>query len=194
MKNSKHIFEYSRTVALIDGIYAIAMTILVLTIEPPKVPFDDLPATLIGDLDTFLIYAISFLILGSFWMSHQKLFYRMEKVPEKYVWLNIYTMVFICLIPFALDLAIDYNNSTYGMITFHLILLGCGLMNHLLWKKAFQYKIFKEEFLHEKYDRLAGLIMPISSIIGILLSFFIPSWSPIVYLFSPIFLKTFTKK
>lgn len=194
MKDKKAIFDYSRTVALVDGIYAIAMTLLVLTIEPPKVPIANLQETIMNDLDTFIIYIISFLILGTFWISHQKLFFRIEKIPGKYVWLNIYTMMFIVLIPYAMDLAIDYNNSTFGMVVFHLIMLMCGLMNYLLWKNAFFKHILKKEFLHEKYNNLSGLIMPITSLVGIILSLFIPAWSPLVYLLIPIYLRTFLKK
>lgn len=189
MKNKESIFDYSRTIALVDGIYAIVMTLLVLTLDTPSVPVNQLPAAILGDMDIFITYVISFIILGIFWISHQKLFYRIEKIPENYIWMNICAMIFIALIPFALDLSVDYNTSIIGMIIFHIIMLLCGVTNYILWRYAYAKKLLKKEFMDEDYNKLAGMMMPIASLVGILLSFFVPTWTPLVYLLIPISLR-----
>lgn len=75
----EHRLSTDRLEALADGIFAFAMTLLVLNIDMPA----SVPGTssnqailqhLINLLPQFGIYALAFLILGGFWYGHQKLY------------------------------------------------------------------------------------------------------------------------
>ena len=193
MDNKVKLIDPTRIMALVDGIYAFAMTLLVITIEPPKVPILELPAAIYADSDKFLSYLISFVVLGSFWVVHQKLFSMIKGVTDGYVWLNIFTMMFIVLIPYATEITGDYSNSVFGNVVFNIIMLLAGVFNYILWRNAFKNKLLKEEFEGAKFNLGRAMVMPIASIAGIGLSFIIPSWSPIVYMFVPISFRLFIK-
>jgi uncharacterized membrane protein len=71
--------ELDRVGAFSDGVFAIAITLLVLNIDVPDVAGDDLGdalADLSGDLVT---YGIGFAVMGLFWYAHHKLFARRRR-------------------------------------------------------------------------------------------------------------------
>ena len=97
-------YPKSRIDALTDGLFAVAMTILVLDVRLPD-PFHADPAGLIGALRSlwpkFLPYALSFYVLGSTWLANIKLRSTAESVGKRYVssWL-LYLFIATCL-PFS---------------------------------------------------------------------------------------------
>ncbi len=70
-----------RTIFLSDGVFAIATTLLVLTISvPASVPANLLPRALIGLLrPSTAMYALSFIVIGIYWMAHQRIFHYIAR-------------------------------------------------------------------------------------------------------------------
>jgi uncharacterized membrane protein len=97
-------YPKSRIDALTDGIFAVAMTILVLDLRLPDALAAD-EATLTGalkDLEPkFLPYALSFYVLGSAWLANIKLRSQGELMERRYVsWWLFYLLIATCL-PFS---------------------------------------------------------------------------------------------
>lgn len=106
----------SRVEALIDGVFAFAMTLMVLSIDvPTNVPKANENQVLIHHLfqiiPDFEIYVLAFMSLGGFWYAHQIQFKSMKRVDPALIWLNIFMMMFIALVPFSTGLAGDYGNA-----------------------------------------------------------------------------------
>jgi uncharacterized membrane protein len=83
----------SRTEFLIDGVYAIVMTLLVLEIGVPQLTHSDvaageLPRRLLDLWPLFMSYGMSFIILGFFWIYHHVLFHYIKRVNRVFVWLS----------------------------------------------------------------------------------------------------------
>ncbi len=97
---------------MIDGIFAIAMTILVLGISPPKPDISQAPALLAGQimdlLPEILLFIISFLILAGFWLSHHHQFYFVRFIDSRLLWINIFLLISLVFVPFSTDIAGDY--------------------------------------------------------------------------------------
>jgi uncharacterized membrane protein len=66
--------DLGRINAFTDGVMAVAITLLVLNIEVPQVPDSQLPGQLDELLPSVLAYALSFAIVGRFWVIHHRLF------------------------------------------------------------------------------------------------------------------------
>jgi uncharacterized membrane protein len=93
--------ELDRVGAFSDGVFAIAITLLVLNLEVPDVPGRDLGAA-IGDLsDDFVAYAIGFAVMGLFWFEHHKLFSRLGRATGRLVVINTALLASIALMPFT---------------------------------------------------------------------------------------------
>jgi uncharacterized membrane protein len=100
--------EKSRIAALVDGIFAVAMTLLVLDLKLPegaKMSNDSAVWHQLYELTgRFSTYALSFIVLGIFWISHHSLFHFVRRVSRDMLWLNLLFLLFITLLPFSTNL------------------------------------------------------------------------------------------
>ncbi|HSJ16739.1 MAG TPA: TMEM175 family protein, partial [Solirubrobacterales bacterium] len=85
--------EFSRTLALSDGVFAIAMTLLVVTIALPTLDnassTDDMLDAL-GDLSgSFISFFISFAVIARYWAAHQQQFSMLARMDRGFVGLNL---------------------------------------------------------------------------------------------------------
>ena len=89
IKQKSALIDKARLDALTDGVFAVAMTLLVLDLKFPE-PFHPTSAEeflqgLAGLQSQFLVYAVSFLVLGLRWMSLAKLSRLHDTVEDGYV-------------------------------------------------------------------------------------------------------------
>jgi uncharacterized membrane protein len=102
----------NRLETLVNGIFAFAMTILVLGISPPKPPLSLAPSVLPGMIIELIpqvfLFIVAFLILAHFWLGHHRQFSFVRTVDPALLWINILLLIPIVFIPFATDLAGDY--------------------------------------------------------------------------------------
>ena len=105
MKQKSQLIEKVRLDALTDGVFAVAMTLLVIDL---KLPENFHPATAaeflhgLAELQTqFLVYIISFIVLGLRWMSLAKLSRLHETVEDRYVQWSLAHLFLITCIPFS---------------------------------------------------------------------------------------------
>ncbi len=133
----------SRLEAMSDGIFAFAMTLLVITIAIPEVPWDQapelLPAEIAGLHSQFLLFVIAFFILAAYWMSHHRILSRVEFVDRILIRINILVLFFIVLIPFTTSLSGDYTNVLEAVLLFHVNLLLASLSLTAMWAYIYRH-------------------------------------------------------
>src|SRR5688500_13101903 len=90
-----------RITTLADGVFAIVMTLLVLGIDVPEVPEEEIADRLVDEVlwlwPLIAAYVVSFLFLGIYWMGHHVQFHYMRAVDTTVLWLNIVFFMFVCL-------------------------------------------------------------------------------------------------
>ena len=88
-----------------DGIFAVAMTLLVIELELPDATAVAVPADLLRavahQIPTFIAWSISFLVLAIFWVNQQRLFHFVRTVDETLTWLVIGYLALVSLMPFT---------------------------------------------------------------------------------------------
>ncbi len=106
-------FRTTRIEALADGIFAVAMTLLVLDVKLPNGEHFATSGALLDRLlsleHTFVIYFISFVVLGMFWVGHHAHFHYIRYVDHTLLWINLLFLFGITSVPFATDLLGDHN-------------------------------------------------------------------------------------
>jgi uncharacterized membrane protein len=128
----------SRLDALTDGVYAFAMTLLVVNIELPE-GFDpksnrELLAGLASLADTFIAYVITFLVLASFWLGRARAGDGPDTASAAYAWATIFHLFPVTFMPFAMLVAGRFDYSTaiwlYGanMILLAVSAIGISLI------------------------------------------------------------------
>lgn len=176
-----------RIETLVDGIFAIAMTLLVLSLNVPHLPYPTTDTAVLNSLGAmgqqFFIYFISFLLLASFWRVNHAQFYFIKKTDQTLIWINIIWLSLIALLPFSTNLIASYGYLKVPLIFFDLNLFFIGLLFNLNWYYADKKKLIDENTDPEmiKFREKYNFALPLIALIAIGLTFISPEWSSLVY-------------
>ena len=181
-----------RIEALSDGIFAFAMTLLVLTLTLPDTLGQStnigLPDLLSGQVHKFLNYFFSFLILAIFWIMHHQQFHWIRRVDTRLLWINIITLMFVALMPFSTDIAGDFSDEVAAEVFFAGNVMALGLLLLANWAYATRNHGLVDSDIGQKVIVLElkrNTVIPLISAIVIGLSFFISPWSLWLYVITP---------
>ena len=153
-----------RHAAVTDGVFAIAMTILVLEIAVPTIS-DISSGVALNEyfinylLPSVLIYFISFYLVYNFWENTVILF-SFSKISYGILTLNMLTMAAVCLIPFATGFFFKFYTYTNVNLFFSLLILAISLLYILMFilliknnfKRDFDSKEELESAMHDSYN------------------------------------------
>jgi uncharacterized membrane protein len=136
--------DLSRIGAFSDGVMAVAITLLVLNIEPPTVSDDDLPDALVDLIPSLLAYVLSFALVGRYWVIHHGLFATFMRFDGVLLALNLAFLMLIALVPFATNLIDDYSTVPLAAAVFGALL---GLAAFVHWLMTLHAR--RAELVHE---------------------------------------------
>jgi uncharacterized membrane protein len=97
-------FDTGRLEAFSDGVFAIAITLLVLEIAVPASAFDDLWRGIAHEWPSYLAYATSFWTIGGLWAAHQGIFRRLRLADVTVVRVNLLLLMVVSFLPFPTKL------------------------------------------------------------------------------------------
>jgi uncharacterized membrane protein len=200
MDNKKLIIPTNRLEAFADAVFAIAMTLLVLNIGVPVVSQASadrlLGKKLIELLPSFYNFALSFLLLGIFWVIHHKQYLAIKKSTEGLAWINIFLLMFVVLVPFSTELMEEYSGVTLAAIIFHVNLFILGFINYYQYKYAINHKLIDEKVpvSRRKVALKKNMVMMPVATLAIIVAFFSPSNSTLLYLAIPFITRYMNKK
>ena len=95
------VYDLERLIFFSDGVFAIAITLLVIEMHPPQGWNGSLLALFEELKPHVLYYAISFTAIGSFWMSHRLVFRYVQRFSEPASWINLMFLMLVGLMPVA---------------------------------------------------------------------------------------------
>jgi uncharacterized membrane protein len=185
----------SRIETLVDGIFAIAMTLLVLSIGVPdassaltEVAFQQQ----LGDLwPKILMYALSFWILAGFWRVNHQQFFFIKRSDPTLITINVFWLLFIALVPFSTEIIGEFGSYFTASVIFQLNLFFAGILYCINWVYAVR-KGLVDENLDESSQRLVtrtSMILPLISLVALGLSYYFFAWANLVYMTHPIIKK-----
>jgi hypothetical protein len=119
--------EFTRLVNLSDAVFAIAMTLLVLTVDVPDVPAGDLAAALLSDLPQIGAYALAFALVASQWYAHRKLFQRLAFTEPGLTVINLAWLGMVALVPFPTSVLGAHPTVTAAVAPFLAVFVVVGL-------------------------------------------------------------------
>ena len=160
-----------------DAIFAFSITFMAVSIQLPDLP-QNLTQTqviqqLIGQLGPrFTIYVISFFVIGVYWISYHQIFNHILGSHAIIVWLNLVFLFFITIIPFAVDLQVDYGLYHVVFILYALVLALAGSSLTLIWLYARKNRLIDNTMSHIEIQNvlLESVLLPSVFVISILVS------------------------
>jgi uncharacterized membrane protein len=125
-----------RIETLVDGVFAIAMTLLVLDLKPPDATVTDFGRYLSQQGSTFLAYVLSFANLGVFWVGHHTQFQAVRRTDRIFHWINILFLMSIVLIPYSTATLSQRLGDPAAVILYGANFFGGGLSLLFIWLYA----------------------------------------------------------
>jgi uncharacterized membrane protein len=175
----------SRIEALVDAVFAIALTLLVIDIKTSHVDSDlELTRQLIALIPKFFAYFLSFIILGLLWFGHQMVSNYVLRSDRTHIWLNLLFLMSISLIPFSASLLGENLYYRSATIFYGINLLVAGVIQYLHWEYITQKSRLIDENLDRRLVRAVQkifLLVPLTYAIAIEVSFFSISVSLALY-------------
>jgi TMEM175 potassium channel family protein len=177
-----------RLEAFSDGVFAIAITLLVLEIALPAGASKHLLRS-VGNLwPSYVAYVASFSTIGAMWLGHNAITEYLDRADGTFVRLNLLLLLFVAFLPFPTRLFADYigkDSQERVAVTFYgatLVLTSTLLL--VLWRYAVRRQLVRPDTADEEIDLLtqrltpglggyvvlmiAGLFYPIVAVIGYL--------------------------
>jgi len=138
-----------RIEGLTDGIFAIAMTLLVIDLRLPELgqAFTDgtFWQAVSGLASHFLSFALSFVILGILWIGHHNQMHYIRKADRGFLWLNIVFFMFISLVPFSASVLAAASGLRLASVLYALNLMAAGIVLNAIWQYALRHDLVEEK-------------------------------------------------
>jgi uncharacterized membrane protein len=137
--------ELDRIIFFSDGVFAIAITLLVIGLHVPALPSDvansELSRRLLDDWPRVLSYAVSFAVIGLYWIGHHRFFGHIRRFDHRLILLNLAFLGLIAFLPFPTAVLGRYGGHRPAVVLYAGSLALAGLASTALWLYAWQAKL-----------------------------------------------------
>ena len=166
----------SRFETFSDGVFAFAITLLILGIALPAARYSsnhDLAAALVKLWPNVIAYALSFAAIVIMWQNHQALFRLVERVDRQTVFLNLALLACTAFVPFATSTLGSYPTMQAAAFIYGLTLLCCAtannlMLNHLVLGRAFHERVHDVRIAQTIYAyRLSWVIYVVAMLLAL---------------------------
>jgi uncharacterized membrane protein len=143
MSGAHNAMSKHRIDALTDGIFAVAMTLLVIELKFPAnlhiTSNTQYIAALMDLIPKFIGWVVSFMVLAIFWWGHHRAFNRVRHVDGKLITINILFLLGVSFMPFASSLTGEYVMSMISQIIYAGAMFYVAIMSRLLWRYIYHH-------------------------------------------------------
>ncbi len=164
--------DLSRIISLSDGVFAFALTLLVLSLAVPSFPSGLTSSELSGhlgralqrDYPAFLGYAFAFFMIATWWVVHHRTFSYIRRYTGVLIGINMALLLEIAVMPFVLTVYSLYSETQVAVALFSATQAITGLTAGALWGYATYHHQLVDPELDDRlirYYRLRGLVTPV---------------------------------
>jgi uncharacterized membrane protein len=185
--------DTTRLEAFSDGIFAIAITLLVLEIKVPP-PNTALGAALLHLWPSYLAYVVSFLVIGAIWINHHAMFKHIVRVDGTLLLLNVLHLMLIAFLPFPTAvLAEAFHRGTDESIAaafYGGILTVIGIFVTAMWRYAARgYRLLDTRITAKKVRKIGRqfLVGPIVYAIATVVALVLPWLAVLLFILLNLF-------
>jgi uncharacterized membrane protein len=171
-----------RLAGISDGIFSVGMTLLVLGLAVPVLNASsgdaDLLHALVRSAPNLLIYAMSFMTLGIFWVGQGSQFGQLQRSNRHYAWIQLGFLLAVTLVPFSTQLLARYPGLKVALVEYwlNIVLLGSMLLAALEY--GLRAGLFQDSARLEVARLFRGRILIAQALYAaaVLLCVVLPTW------------------
>lgn len=138
-----------RLAALGDGVFAVAMTLLLLDLHVPAREAihneRGLLHAMAGLAPQLLVYLLSFLTLGIFWVGQQTQLNHIERSDRNFSWIHLAFLFAVTLMPFSTRVLTEFAEFRAALVGYWLNILLLGVILYLSWGYATKAKLLRDD-------------------------------------------------
>ena len=180
--------------AFSDGVFAIAITLLVLDIGVPAGSEDDLLGAMGDQWRSYIAYAVSFSTVGALWLAHAAITRFLVHANALLIRINLLLLMIVSFIPFPTRLLAEYGEhddaarvatTVYGFTIF-----VAATLTAVLWRYALYADLVRSDARGDEVEHLTKQITPglAGYVLMLLLGLFFPSAAVVGYLLLALYL------
>jgi uncharacterized membrane protein len=139
--------ETTRVEAFSDGVFAIAITLLVLEIKVPHRDQGDLAASLLRQWPSYLAFVLSFAYIGIMWINHHRVFSLIRRSTDVLLLLNLLLLLGVTAVPFPTALLAEHLGGPYertAALVYNGIFIVIAVIFNFLWRYAVSRRLIHE--------------------------------------------------
>ena len=172
----QHQLRVDHVISFADAIFAFSITFMAISIAIPNLA-QNLNQTqvidkLLESIPEFEIYAISFFVIGVYWISYHQIFNQIVNSNTTVTWLTPIFLFFITLIPLATNLQIGFGYPIL-FVLFALVLAIAGALLTIIWLHAVKNKLIDQNLSRKEIQSISveAILPTVVFSLSILVSF-----------------------
>jgi len=171
---------FDRFVNFSDAVFAIAITLLVLDVRLPVLDSTairpPLAAQLPGLAPNLFAFALSFVVIGGYWMAHHRLFKLVDRSDSRLMWLNLLVLFFIVLLPLPTQIVANYGDTFLGVEIYAgaMVLTGLSMLALNAYAYAAHLTAPTADF---RVSMIKSTPTPLIFALSMLVAFWSPAWA-----------------
>jgi uncharacterized membrane protein len=126
--------DIGRILALSDGVFAVAITLLIFEIGlPTTTSAAELPKALLGLWPRYLAYVVSFVVIARFWVAHRMAFRLIARDDPVLVWLNLLLLMFVAFLPFPTAVVGEHGGAPAAAVFYAASVVLASMASAAYW-------------------------------------------------------------
>ena len=187
-------YRTTRTEAFSDGVFAIAITLLVLEIGVPADAGEDLLGSLVDQWPSYLAYIVSFASIGAVWFAHTVITEHLHHTTSVFARLNLLLLLVVSFLPFPTRLLAEYigdpEPARVATTVYGVNLLLTSLLVSALWRYAVHSGLLHDDLANREVATLTRRLTPglAGYVVMIVLGLFLPVIAVVGYFAITVFI------
>src|SRR5260370_10748445 len=143
--------DTARIEAFSDGVFAIAITLLILEIKIRTQAQGSLTASLLRQWPSYLGLLMSFMFIGIMWINHHRMFTLIKRSTDALLILNLFLLLGVTVVPFPTAVLTGYlggPDQKVAVIFYNAVFVVIGVMFNVLWRYVVSRRLIDPSSLH----------------------------------------------
>lgn len=157
-------YRTNRLEAFSDGVFAIAITLLVLELAVPLDAEQDMLAAIIAQWPSYLAYVVSFATIGAVWLGHTLITEYLDHADGTFLRLNLLLLLVVSFLPFPTKILAEHIASTdaerVATAFYGLTLMASSVLMAVLWRYAARSKLIRADLEDTEVQLLSRRLTP----------------------------------
>ena len=150
--------ETARIEAFSDGVFAIAITLLILEIKIPPSGSDPLGRLLLKQWPSYFAFLLSFAFIGIMWINHHRLFNHIRRADEKLLMLNLLLLFGVTIVPFptaVLAIHMRSAGARLAAMVYNAVFVVIAISYNVLWRHALSHQLLGHEVDRDAANKIS---------------------------------------